>query len=186
MFPCSALWESWDGCSETAASGCEVSTSLSRILCRDIVVKVVFVPLEPLHGAMLFTGTNAALCGPCGHCLWLNPAHTTWPSYGCALSPGSVWESYRIPRNSSAGDGVAQLNSWGGPTGEGTPGQGSVGAQGMEGCAPGLWIWDWFCSSPAGDARTPLQRMHSCCHPEHSSWGLPAGLGQWWLSSCRD
>lgn len=94
MFPCSALWESWDGCSETAASGCEVSTSLSRILCRDIVVKVVFVPLEPLHGAMLFTGTNAALCGPCGHCLWLNPAHTTWPSYGCALSPGSVWESY--------------------------------------------------------------------------------------------
>lgn len=47
VFPCSALWESWDGCSETAASGYEVSTSLSRILCRDVGVKVVFVPPEP-------------------------------------------------------------------------------------------------------------------------------------------
>lgn len=134
------------------------------------------------------------------YALHRNKCSTVWPMWAlpvaqpCSHHLAFIWLCSQprfcvgiLPcRNSSAGDGVAQLNSWGGPKGEGTPGQGSVGAQGTEGCAPGLWIWDWFCSSPADDARTPLQRMHSCCHPEHSSWGLPAGLGQWWLRSCRD
>lgn len=42
-------------------------------------------------------------------------------------------------RNSTAGAEVAKVGPWGGSK-EGTLGQGSVGAQGMEGFAPGLWI----------------------------------------------